>query len=244
LKSVRGGSRCLSSLARSCSREKAVSTAQMLQRPDFISNYKGEASHLQPSVMASLPVNLVQVPVVIQRENFSCGPAATLAVLRYWRPNEYASIEERALYAPLETTDARGTEPEPIAALLRRSGLQAEYRYGDVTVADLERAVDGREPPIVDLQAWTDHSAPYRETWDAGHYVVMVGYDSERLFFADPSTMTPHGYVFLPRGEFDDRWHDLAGERDDRVERMAIFVRGAAPPVIDRALPAGAVKLL
>ncbi len=27
----------------------------------------------------------------------------------------------------------------------------------------------------------------------------MVGYDAERLFFADPGTMTPHGYAFLPR---------------------------------------------
>ena len=201
-------------------------------------------SHRDPDAIASLPVNLVQVPVVTQREDFSCGPAATLALLRYWRPNDYAAIEETALYAPLETTHARGTEPEPIAALLRRNGLDAEYRHGDVTVADLERAVDGRTPPIVDLQAWTDHNAPYRETWDAGHYVLMVGYDSERLFFADPSTMSPHGYVFLPRGELDERWHDLAGIRDDRVERMAIFVRGEAPRVAFGAPPPAAVKLL
>jgi predicted double-glycine peptidase len=205
---------------------------------------EGGVSHREPSVVASLPLNLVKVPVVTQRAGFSCGPAATLSLLRYWHPSDYASIEEGALYTPLETTDARGTEPEPIAALLRRSGLQAEYRYGDVTVADLERAVDEREPPIVDLQAWTDHAAPYRETWDAGHYVVMVGYDRERLFFADPSTMSQNGYVFLPRSELDERWHDLAGVSDERVERMAIFVRGAAPPVIDGAPPAGAVTLL
>ncbi len=201
-------------------------------------------SHRDPDAIASLPANLVQVPVVTQRKDFSCGAAATLALLRYWRPQAYAAIEEAALYAPLETTHARGTEPEPIAALLRRNGLDAEYRHGNVTVADLERAVDGRAPPIVDLQAWTDHDAPYRETWDAGHYVLMVGYDSERLFFADPSTMSPHGYVFLPRGELDERWHDLAGIGDDRVERMAIFVRGETPRVVDEVPPPAAVKLL
>jgi predicted double-glycine peptidase len=175
-----------------------------------------------------MPANLVLVPVVTQRQDFSCGAAATLAILRYWRPDAYAQVDEGTLYAPLETTHARGTEPEPIVAYLRQNGLDARYRHTDVTVADLERAVDSGEPPIVDLQAWTDHAAsPYRETWDAGHYVVMVGYDDERLYFVDPSTMTPDGFVYLTRAEFDERWHDLAGEHDERVERMAIFVRGA-----------------
>jgi predicted double-glycine peptidase len=201
-------------------------------------------SHKDPSAIASLPVNLVQVPVVTQRRDFSCGPAAALALLRYWRPEAYGAVDETDLYASLETTNERGTEPEPMEALLRRSGLEAHYRFGDVTVSELERAVDAREPPIVDLQAWTDHEAPYRETWDAGHYVVMVGYDDERLFFADPSTMTPHGYVFLPRAELEERWHDLAGSNDVPVERMAIFVRGPARRAPDVAPPPGAVKLL
>jgi predicted double-glycine peptidase len=206
-------------------------------------------SHQDP--IASLPANLVQVPVVTQRRDFSCGPAATLALLRYWRPEAYAAVDESDLYASLETTKERGTEPEPMEALLRRIGLEAQYRFGDVTVTDLERAVDAREPPIVDLQAWTDHEAPYRDTWDAGHYVVMIGYDDERLFFADPSTATPHGYVFLPRAELDERWHDLAGVTDAPVERMAIFVRGPAPgadalarATASRDLAPGAVKLL
>jgi predicted double-glycine peptidase len=205
-------------------------------------------THAQPiaSTLLTLPLprNLVRVPVVTQQSGFSCGPAAALALLRYWRPDAYGTVEETALYGPLETTDARGTEPEPIAALLRRNGLEAQYRYGDVTVRDLERAVDAREPPIVDLQAWTDHPTPYRDTWDAGHYVVMVGYDDERLFFADPSTMTPHGYVFLPRGELEERWHDLAGLADVRVERMAIFVRGPTGHAVDGDPPPSAVRLL
>ena len=161
--------------------------------------------------------------------------------LRVLLESGLVSDERRAEDARLRIFRLR---PEPIAALLRRSGLDAEYRHGDVTVVDLERAVDGRQPPMVDLQAWTDHATPYRETWDAGHYVLMVGYDAERLFFADPSTMSPHGYVFLPRAELDERWHDLTGIRDDRVERMAIFARGAAPPVLDSVPPLGAVKLL
>jgi predicted double-glycine peptidase len=206
-------------------------------------------------IMAPMPSNFVLVPVVTQRKDFSCGAAATLAILRYWDPDGYANVDEATLYEPLQTTHARGTEPEPIVAYLRSAGLDATYRHTDVTVADLERAVDRHEPPIVDLQAWTDHPTPYRETWDAGHYVVMVGYDDERLYFADPSTMTPDGFGYLTRAELEERWHDLAGDHDERVERMAIFVRSPLraaastnPPAAEGShvrsvMPASAVAL-
>jgi predicted double-glycine peptidase len=174
-----------------------------------------------------LPVNVVPVPIVQQAQGYSCGAAATLLMLRYWRVEAYARVDESALYEPLQTTQARGTEPEPMVELLRANGLEATYRHGDVRVEDLERAVDRREPPIVDLQAWRDFPSPWTETWDAGHYVVMVGYDADHLFFVDPSRATPSGYAFLPRAGLEERWHDLAGERDAPRHHMAIFVRGS-----------------
>jgi predicted double-glycine peptidase len=195
------------------------------------------------TLTAPLPGNVVQVPVVRQRRGFSCGAAVTLAVLRYWSHEKYVGIEEDALYPALKTTDARGTEPEPMAALLKLNGLVAEYRCEEVTVGDLERAVDARQPPIIDLQAWQDGDRPWRETWDSGHYVVMVGYDDQRLFFADPSTMTPHGYAFLPRGEFEERWHDLTGDHDEPARRMTIFAHGDRAWAPSAPLPAEAVRL-
>jgi ABC-type bacteriocin/lantibiotic exporter with double-glycine peptidase domain len=192
-----------------------------------------------------LPRNLIRVPKVRQQTDFSCGTAATLALLRYWRVGQYAEVEEAKLYQQLGTTPARGTEPQAIEAFLNTTaGISAEYRYGDVTVEELERAVDVLEPPIVDLQAWRDHDAPWRDVWDAGHYVIMVGYDHERLFFMDPSRMTPGPYAYLPRAELDERWHDLTGDHNQQVLRMAIFVRGpAAPPSVDEFATSNATKL-
>jgi ABC-type bacteriocin/lantibiotic exporter with double-glycine peptidase domain len=192
---------------------------------------------------ARLPRNLVQVPLVQQAQGFSCGAAVTLSMLRHWRIDAYARVEEAALYDVLRTTHARGTEPEPIVELFVKSGLEAVYRHGEVRVEDLERAVDAREPPIVDLQAWRDDLSPWRETWDAGHYVIMVGYDAERLFFVDPSRATPKGYAYLERSELDERWHDLAGDADAPLERMAIFVRGTKRWVPTDGLPDGASRL-
>jgi predicted double-glycine peptidase len=188
---------------------------------------EGNVSLGQPLLeSAPLPLNVVPVPIVQQAQGFSCGAAATLLMLRYWRIDAYARVEESALYEPLQTTHARGTEPEPMVELFRANGLDATYRHGDVAVEDLERAVDRREPPIVDLQAWRDFPLPWTETWDAGHYVVMVGYDAEHLFFVDPSRATPRGYAYLPRAGLEERWHDLAGERDLPHRHMAIFLRG------------------
>jgi predicted double-glycine peptidase len=183
-----------------------------------------------PLALASLPANAIRVPPVKQARDFSCGAAATLALLRHWR-RTFAQVDEGALYGPLRTSDARGTDPEPIAGYLRELGYAADYRFGDVTVTDLERAVDAREPPLVDLQAWSERDAPWTSIWDAGHYVVLVGYDAEHLFFMDPSTLTPGPYAYLLRDELDERWHDVSGEDDERLHRMAIFVgRGAAGP--------------
>lgn len=72
----------------------------------------------------------------------------------------------------------------------------------------------------------------YATVWDAGHYVIMVGYDDDRLFFVDPSNASPAGYVYLPRTELDERWHDLTGHDEAPVRRMTIFARGerARPP--------------
>jgi len=177
-----------------------------------------------------LPANLVPVPVVKQVTDFSCGSAAALSVLRLWRPEAYAGLCEKDLHDALDTTHAQGTEPEPIEAYLREHArLEARYVHGDVTLAQILAAVDAGEPPVLDLQAWRDRETPWRETWDAGHYVVLVGYDAENLFVMDPSILTPGGYAWLTRTELDERWHDLAGHHNVKVERMTIFVRGDGP---------------
>src|SRR5580693_3941534 len=90
--------------------------------------------------IVALPPNRIAVPTVKQETDFSCGAAATLALLRFWKWEKYALVDESALYATLQTTDARGTEPEPMVQMLRgHAHLDAEYRHGDVTLAQLEK---------------------------------------------------------------------------------------------------------
>ncbi len=196
-------------------------------------------------VNVRLPSNVVHVPAVKQRTDFSCGAAATLSLLRFWLGEAYARVEEHDLFGPLDTTPANGTEPEPITAYLRAAGLDANYLHGDVTLSALERAIDAGHPPLVDLQAWRDDPDPWPEVWDAGHYAILVGYDAEHLFFMDPSVLTTGAYAFMPRAELSERWHDLAGPDNRRLERMTVFVRGVHPPrwTASGELPATATRL-
>lgn len=42
---------------------------------------------------------------------------------------------------------------------------------------------------IVAIQAWAEEGVDYNNDWDDGHYVVVIGYDSDNMFFMDPSTL-------------------------------------------------------
>jgi len=191
----------------------------------------GLRSALAPApVRSASPADLpfAAVPDVRQSTGYSCGAAALQAVLAYW------GIEEREdrLIARLHTTPEAGTHPDDIVRGARELGLTADLREG-LDLADLERALAGGTSIIVDLQAWRDRAdAPWAETWDDGHYMVLLGLDAANLYFEDPSLLGARGVI--PRAEFVDRWHDYEGDppldpSDRRYVRMAIFLKGRHP---------------
>jgi predicted double-glycine peptidase len=186
------------------------------------------ASSAAASGEVALPANALAVPLVRQETNYSCGDAVVLALLRYWKQDQYAATKESALYAPLETTAEDGTDPHPMGAYLSSLGLGADYRDGvETTLRDLESAIDRHEPPIVNLQAWRDeqtNKADWATDWDDGHYVVLVGYDSARWYFMDPST--DGEYAFMPKAELEDRWHDVVGPASVHTQHITLFVHG------------------
>ena len=188
----------------------------------------------------TLPAQALPVPLVRQKTSYSCGDAAVLALLRYWKHQEYKQVPETALYGPLGTTARDGTEPYAMAAWLDAlPGLRAEVRDTSPSLADLERAVDRGEPPIVDIEAWQDVPSvndlkPWPTDWVDGHYVVLVAYDAANFYFMDPST--GRHYAYIPRRELLDRWHDVVGKR--RTQHLVIFVSGATEPYTpDHPLP-------
>ncbi|MBE3111529.1 MAG: C39 family peptidase [Acidobacteria bacterium] len=177
---------------------------------------------------SSLPSLLEGVPDVRQSTGYTCGASALQAVLAYWGTEE----REDRLAARLRSTPEAGTHPLDIVRVAREFGLTADLREG-LEISDLEATLAAGTTVIVDLQAWRDSAdLPWTETWDDGHYMVLLGMDGENLYFEDPSLLGSRGTI--PRSEFVDRWHDYEGDppldpTDRKYVRMAIFLRGSRP---------------
>jgi predicted double-glycine peptidase len=188
-------------------------------------------SSAPPSPAGPLAPSLARfasVPDVRQSTGYSCGAAALQAVLAYWGTSE----REDRLVARLKSTPEAGTHPLDIVRVAGEFGLTAELREG-LALADLEAALSAGTTVIVDLQAWRDRTdLPWTETWDDGHYMVLLGMDGENLYFEDPSLLGARGLI--PRAEFVDRWHDYEGDPpldpgDRTYVRMAMLIRGDRP---------------
>ncbi len=193
------------------------------------SELPGSAVPLAASLPASLSA-LASIPDVRQSTGYTCGVSALQAVLAYWGVSE----REDRLAARLRSTPEKGTHPLDILRVAREFGLAAELREG-LALADLEAALGSGTTVIVDLQAWRERAdTSWTETWDDGHYMVLLAMDAEALYFEDPSLLGARG--FIPRAEFVDRWHDYEGDApldptDRKYVHMAIFLKGAKPRV-------------
>jgi predicted double-glycine peptidase len=177
------------------------------------------------AIRASLAPRLVPVPLISQSSPWTCGPAALMAALVYF--GVFDDTESR-LDAELGATPEQGTRVSDIVASARRFGLSADAETG-LTLEGLSRELASGAVVIVALQAWASRAVTdWRSDWEDGHYVVVVGITSDRVYVMDPSVRT--GYAYLPRAQFLDRWHDYDVEGDRTViwNQLGIVIRGGA----------------
>lgn len=168
--------------------------------------------------------NLLPVPIIRQATNFSCGSASLLSVLYYWNATNEGEL---ALHGPLQTHPDFGTHPVTITEHAKSLGLKAELKT-NVSIQEIESAINLGEPVIVGFQAWGNDldKQDYSVVWDSGHYSVIVGYDKTMLYFMDPVLATSYGK--LTKQDFLNRWHDFE-TRNGKIEyyiHSAIFIRG------------------
>lgn len=167
--------------------------------------------------------SLLPVPLVSQAWPWTCGGASLMATLLYF--GVFDGPESR-LDEEMGATPDNGTRVVNIVAEARRFGLTADARTG-LALADLERELSHGVVVIVALQAWpTSPVADWRTHWEDGHYVVVVGLDSDRVYVMDPSIRT--GYGYLTRDQFVQRWHDYDVQDGRRVvyDQLGIVIRG------------------
>ncbi|MHB2020722.1 MAG: C39 family peptidase [Candidatus Xenobia bacterium] len=165
---------------------------------------------------------VLPVPLVRQSTDYSCGCASMESVLMYWGQE----FREDELIKGMHATPTDGTDPDQMVAFARHHGLNAEFKQNQ-TLHDLEQALQRQVPPILDIEAWRDKPNGHWETdWDDGHYVVLVGMDTQNLYLMDPSVLGGHGW--MRRDELGPRWHD-EDSRHHHLIHGVIYVEGKRP---------------
>jgi len=164
----------------------------------------------------------LRVPLIRQTTNFSCGAAALLGVLRYWLGEDLGVRDESDLWGKLDVSEENGTEPDRIAAVARKFGLQATY-VTEMTERGLREALARGDTVIMLVQAWRDDPVDWAVDWDDGHYVVAVGIDALNVYLMDPSTSGTYAWMSLD--ELPDRWHDF-DENGEPQYGLALIIRG------------------
>lgn len=146
-----------------------------------------------PSRLATEPgwLAVPRVPLVKQRRQMDCGPAAAAMVLAYWERPE--SVD--AIRAASRVPDGRGVPAGALRDHLRARGLEA-YLFGG-EVADLERELGAGRPVMVGTVRRGDGGL-------VAHYQVVVGYHPRRreVVVLDPA----EGWLEIAWDVFDRRW--------------------------------------
>lgn len=145
--------------------------------------------------------NLIQVPLTHQAADYTCGVAALQSILYYYGKE----FREDQLAEKLQADPLRGTRYPKIEEFARSLGFRVDMQT-HMTLEDLKRRIDERKPVIVLIQAWPDSPVDWSQDWKDGHYTIALGYDTDNVYFMDPSTLGH--YTFIPIPEFLKRWHD------------------------------------
>ena len=206
----------------------AASCGQVAAEANPANNSTINSSINASTSMGTTNLALFSMPDTRQSTEYSCGAAAMQAVLGYWGRD----IGEEDVREMLNTNEVSGTYPDDIIRVAKALGLQAEYKE-NMSMADLENYVAEGIPVIVDCQAWrsvSQYNESWANTWNNGHWLVVIGIDENNVTLEDPYILGDRGY--MSREEFVARWHNVRGldETDTGKQiHMGIAIRGERP---------------
>lgn len=160
---------------------------------------------------------LLYIPDVLQFSDYDCGDMCVQAILAYYGTD----INEVKLLKKLKTRKSDGTDSEHMVEFFEKQKFKVESRSMDID--DLKSFIKNKIPVIVLAQAWKKSKTRYQKTKAYGHYMIVIGYDDNKLYFEDPAIF---GKGYIPINEFIKRWHALDKKE---VKRLGIAVSGKKP---------------
>jgi len=161
--------------------------------------------------------HLIRVPLIRQQNNYSCGIACLQSILYYYGTEiDYKELSKRA-----KTTEVDGTDHRNIINVVKDIGLEVELQKG-MLLSDLLSFVDKNTPVIAAIQAWPNKPVSLSESWENGHWVIVIGYDEDNVYMMDPAMLG--NYTYIPIEEFNSRWHDK--DQDIVLRQAGIVIKG------------------
>lgn len=160
-------------------------------------------------------MKILDFPRVRQSHSHDCGPKALQAILVY-----YGIDAKTGRLTELTKTTAEGTSISNILATIKHYGLKIVSKA--MTINEIVGYIDKNIPVMIVLQAWTKKdNVDWKNNWDDGHYVDVIGYDGERLIFMDPSCFYRTSLLYK---NVLERWHDVESNGTKYLQHgIAVF---------------------
>jgi len=169
-------------------------------------------------------VNMLDFPIQDrQGTRYTCGADCVQKIMEFYGED----YREMDLARILKSDPEHGTYVNNIVEFLRHRGLTAVVKQ-KMNVSDLIWHIDRNIPVIIMLQAWGSNEKfkkNYRNEWDCGHFVVVIGYTADFILISDPALFNTG---FIPRVELKCRWHDT-DESGIKTYQLGISVYGKKP---------------
>lgn len=145
-------------------------------------------------------MKIIKFPSLRQAYRWDCGANAMQSILAYYG----IDIREQIVMQLTKTTKG-GTPISGMKKVVKKYGLR--FKEGKMAIDDIEKYLDKKIPVILAIQAYPKKkNVDWEKDWIDGHYVIAIGYDSKKLYFEDPASISR---TYLTYGEFKKRWHDV-----------------------------------
>lgn len=154
-------------------------------------------------------------PELRQTYEWDCGAKALQSVLTYYG----IEIREELLIKYAKTNSKEGTSIPKMQSTLKKFKLKFDAR--EMSIKDLKNYIDKKIPIIILLQAWHRKNMDYTNDYNDNHWVIAIGYDTNKILFEDPYSFER---TFLKNKELEKRWH--AKENGNKISNYGIAVFG------------------
>lgn len=163
---------------------------------------------------------MIDLPIGRQTFDFDCGAKALQIVMAYYG----IDVREDELIGELKC-DADGVPIQNMISVAEKRGFNVVAKCG-VSLETVKQYVDENHPVIIIVQAWAERYMvleDWKEDYDDGHYVIVIGYNDKIIIFEDPASFRR---TWLTEEEFLVRWHDIDPRTQERFDHFAMVLLG------------------